>query len=253
MVLGLGLATLIPDQGTAAVTVADVDSVTIAGILFDAGARESPTLLQVGDAVTTTRHTASPTALFDISCRVGGAAAGLTKACVTIDSNDVLIDNAWLWRADHGTGVGWGVNKAANGLVVNGASVSAYGLFVEHFQEFQTLWNGDGGRIYFYQSEIPYDVPAQAQWMQGGENGYPSIKVTSGVTHFDGRGLGIYCYFDNPVVLDNAIESPTTSGVVFQHVVTQWFKNAAGSAIDHIINGTGAAVNSGNSGATTPN
>ncbi|HTB78302.1 MAG TPA: coagulation factor 5/8 type domain-containing protein [Polyangiaceae bacterium] len=253
VVLGLGLATLVPDQGTAAVTVADVDSVTIAGILFDAGANESPTLLQVGAAVTSTSHAASPTALFDISCRVGGAAAGLTKACVTLNSNDVLIDNAWLWRADHGTGVGWTVNKAANGLVVNGANVSAYGLFVEHFEEFQTLWNGDGGRIYFYQSEIPYDVPSQAQWMQGGENGYPSIKVTSGVTHFDGRGLGIYCYFDNPVVLDNAIETPTASGVLLQHVVTQWFKNAAGSAINHIVNGTGAAVNSSNSGATTPN
>ncbi len=252
VVLGLGLATLTPDQGTAAVTVADVDSVTVAGILFDAGAKESPTLLQVGDAVTTTSHAASPTALFDISCRVGGSAAGLTKACVTVNSNDVLIDDAWLWRADHGTGVGWGVNKAANGLVVNGANVTAYGLFVEHFQEFQTLWNGDGGHIYFYQSEIPYDVPSQAEWMQGGENGYPSIKVTSGVTHFDGRGLGIYCYFDNAVVLDNAIESPTAAGVTFQHVVTQWFKNAAGSAISHIINGTGAAVNSSNSGATTP-
>ena len=253
VVLGLGLATLVPDQGTAAVTVADVDSVTIAGILFDAGANESPTLLQVGAAVTSTSHAASPTALFDISCRVGGAAAGLTKACVTLNSNDVLIDNAWLWRADHGTGVGWTVNKAANGLVVNGANVSAYGLFVEHFEEFQTLWNGDGGRIYFYQSEIPYDVPSQAQWMQGGENGYPSIKVTTGVTHFDGRGLGIYCYFDNPVVLDNAIETPTASGVLLQHVVTQWFKNAAGSAINHIVDGTGAAVNSSNSGATTPN
>jgi hypothetical protein len=253
VVLGLGLATLIPDQGTAAMTVADVDSVTVAGILFDAGAKESPTLLQVGEGVTTTSHAASPTALFDISCRVGGAAAGLTKACVTLDSNDVFIDNAWLWRADHGTGVGWTANKAANGLIVNGSNVSAYGLFVEHFEEFQTLWSGDGGRIYFYQSEIPYDVPSQAQWTQGGENGYPSIKVTSGVSHFDARGLGIYCYFNNPVVLDNAIETPTTSGVVFQHIVTQWFKNAAGSAINHIINGTGAAVNSSNSGATTPN
>ena len=253
VVLGLGLATLTPDQGTAAVTVADVDSVTIAGILLDAGAKESPTLLQVGDAVSTTSHAASPTALFDISCRVGGAAAGLTKACVTLDSNDVIVDNAWLWRADHGTGVGWTVNKAANGLIVNGANVSAYGLFVEHFQEFQTLWNGDGGRIYFYQSEIPYDVPSQAQWTHDGENGYASIKVTGGVTHFDGRGLGIYCYFDDPVVLDNAIESPTSAGVTFQHVVTQWFKNAAGSAINHIINGTGAAVNSSNSGATTTN
>jgi hypothetical protein len=251
VVLGLGLATLVPDQGTAAITVADVDSVTIAGILFDAGAKESPTLLQLGDAVTTTSHAPSPTALFDISCRVGGAAAGLATSCVTVDSNDVIIDNAWLWRADHGSGVGWTVNRAANGLVVNGANVSAYGLFVEHFQEYQTLWNGDGGRLYFYQSEIPYDVPSQAAWTHDGENGYASIKVGSGVTHLDGRGLGIYCYFDNPVVLDNAIESPTVAGVSFQHVVTQWFKNAAGSAINHIINGTGAAVNSSNAGATT--
>jgi hypothetical protein len=253
VVLGLGLATLVPDQGTAAITVADVDSVTVAGILFDAGAKESPTLLQLGDAVSTTSHALSPTALFDISCRVGGAAAGLATSCVTIDSNDVIIDNAWLWRADHGSGVGWTVNRAANGLVVNGANVAAYGLFVEHFQAYQTLWNGDGGRIYFYQSEIPYDVPSQAEWMHDGENGYASIKVAGGVTHFDGRGLGIYCYFDNPVVLDNAIESPTVAGVTFQHVVTQWFKNAAGSAINHIINGTGAAVNSSNAGATTPN
>ena len=254
VVLGLGLATLIPDGGTAAIAVADVDDVrTIAGVLFDAGAKESATLLELGDAVTATSHAASPTALFDISCRVGGAGAGLTKACVTINSSDVLIDNAWLWRADHGTGVGWDVNKAANGLVVNGANVTAYGLFVEHFEEYQTLWNGDGGRIYFYQSEIPYDVPSQAQWAHDGENGYSSIKVTDAVTRFDGRGLGIYCYFDNPVVLDNAIESPTSAGVTFQHVVTQWFKNAAGSAISHIINGTGAAVNSSNSGATTAN
>jgi hypothetical protein len=150
-------------------------------------------------------------------------------------------------------GVGWDVNKARNGLVVNGANVTAYGLFVEHFEEYQTLWNGDGGRVYFYQSEIPYDVPSQARWTHAGVNGYSSFKVADGVTHFDGRGLGIYCYFNNPVVLDNAIESPTVAGVSFQHIVTQWFKNAAGSAINHIINGTGPAVNSSNAGATTPN
>jgi hypothetical protein len=253
VVLGLGLATLVPDQGNIAVTVADVDSVTIAGVLFDAGAKESPTLLQLGDAVTATNHAMSPTVLFDISCRVGGVSAGLATTCATVNSNDVLIDNAWLWRADHGNGVGWDVNRAKNGLVVNGANVTAYGLFVEHFEEYQTLWNGDGGRVYFYQSEIPYDVPSQARWTHGSANGYASFKVADSVTHFDGRGLGIYCYFNNPVVLDNAIESPTVAGVSFQHIVTQWFKNSAGSAINHIINGTGPAVNSSNAGATTPN
>ncbi|HEY1587595.1 MAG TPA: hypothetical protein VGH63_17980, partial [Polyangia bacterium] len=132
-------------------------------------------------------------------------------------------------------------------------NVTAYGLFVEHFEEYQTSWNGNGGKVYFYQSEIPYDVPSQAKWTHDGKNGYASFKVADGVTTFDGRGLGIYCYFDNPVVLDDAIESPTVPGVTFQHVVTQWFKNADGSAINHIINGTGAAVNASNSGATTPN
>jgi hypothetical protein len=253
IVLGLGVATLIPDQGTPALTVADVDSVTIAGILFDAGPVQSPTLLQLGDAVSSTSHALSPTALFDISCRVGGASAGTTESCVTINSNDVLIDNAWLWRADHGTGVGWTVNVANNGLIVNGANVSAYGLFVEHFEQYQTLWNGDGGRVYFYQSEIPYDVPSQSAWTPGaGVNGYSSFKVADAVTTFDGRGLGIYCYFDNDVVLDNAVASPTATGVTFAHIVTQWFKNAPGSAINYIINGSGAAVNASNSGATTP-
>jgi hypothetical protein len=253
VVLGLGLPTLTPDQGAAAITVADVDGVAIAGVLFEAGAKQSPTLLQVGDAVTATSHAMTPTALFDVFCRVGGAAAGLAASCVTINSSDVLVDDAWLWRADHGTGVGWDVNRAKNGIVVNGANVTAYGLFVEHFEEYQTLWNGDGGRIYFYQSEIPYDVPSQARWTHDAQNGYASIRLSGTIGQFDARGLGIYCYFNNPVVLDNAIETPTAAGVVFQHIVTQWFKNAAGSAINHIINGTGAAVNSTNAGATTPN
>jgi hypothetical protein len=252
VVLGLGVATLTPDGGAPAITVADVDSVTIGGILFDAGTMESPTLLRLGDAVTDTSHATSPSALFDITCRVGGAAAGTTTSCLEINSNDVIIDNAWLWRADHGNGVGWAVNRAKHGIIVNGADVSAYGLFVEHFQEYQTLWNGDRGRVFFYQSEIPYDVPSQGEWTHDGEKGWSSFKVADGVTTFDGRGLGIYAYFDNAVVLDNAVESPTSSGVRFQHIVTQWFKNAAGSAINHIINGTGAAVNSANSGATTP-
>ena len=256
VILGLGVATLIPDDGTAAITVADVDSVTIAGILFDAGAMNSPTLLQIGDGPNGPSHALAPTALFDVSCRVGGASAGLASTCATIDSSDVLIDNAWMWRADHGTGVGWDVNVSNNGLVVNGANVSAYGLFVEHFEQYQTLWNGEGGRVYMYQSEIPYDVPSQTAWTPppspAASHGYASFLVADGVTSFDGRGLGVYCYFDNDVVLDDAILSPTVGGVTFQHVVTQWFKNAPDSAINHIIDGTGAAVNASNSGATTP-
>ena len=78
--------------------------------------------------------------------------------------NDTIIDHTWIWRADHGTGVGWDSNLSDNGLVVNGDHVTTYGLFVEHHQQFQVLWNGNYGRTYFYQSEIPYDPPDQASY-----------------------------------------------------------------------------------------
>jgi hypothetical protein len=60
-----------------------------------------------------------------------------------------------MWRADHGAGASWYDNMAQNGLVVNGDRVTAYGLFVEHYQQYQVLWNGNNGRTYFYQSELP--------------------------------------------------------------------------------------------------
>ncbi len=123
-----------PRSGNAAMTIADVDGVTVGGVLFDAGANNSPVLLTIGAAKSAVSHANNPTALFDVSCRVGGANAGNTTSCVEINSNDVQIDNVWLWRADHGNGVGWDVNTSKNGLTVNGNNVSAYGLFVEHFE-----------------------------------------------------------------------------------------------------------------------
>jgi len=246
IVLGLGLATLIPDQGTSAMNVADVDGVTVAGILFDAGIQNSPVLLTLGGSKTAVRHANNPTALFDVSCRVGGAQVGNATSCLTVNSNDILLDNIWLWRADHGNGVGWDVNKGINGVTVNGDNVSAYGLFVEHFEGYQTLWNGNNGRVYFYQSEIPYDVPNQSRWTHDGVKGYASYKVANSVTSHDARGLGIYSVFWNPVILENAIETPSNSGVKFQHMITVFLGSTAGAAINHIINGTGNAVTNQN-------
>ena len=247
VVFGLGLATLMPTQGTPAIIVADVDGVTIAGFLFDAGSSNSPNLLQIGNAsVSTVDHSANPTAIFDISCRVGGAAPGAqTNCCVVINSRNVIIDNAWLWRADHGLNLtGWTVNPSFHGLIVNSDNVTAYGLFVEHFEGFQTLWNGNGGSVYFYQSEIPYDVPSQGQWTQNGENGYPSYKVSNNVTSHSGHGIGVYCFFTNAVQLDNAVETPTGAGITMNHLVTVFLNGNKASSINHIINGTGPAANS---------
>jgi hypothetical protein len=177
VVLGLGFATLRPVKGTAALTTADADGIDIAGMLFDAGPSESPVLLEVGPEGSRARHVKNPITLHDVFFRVGGAGVGRTKVNLKINSNDTIVDHTWIWRADHGDGVGWDLNTSANGLVVNGNQVTIYGLFVEHHQQFQVLWNGNGGRTYFYQSEIPYDPPNQASYTSApGVNGWARTK-----------------------------------------------------------------------------
>src|SRR5208282_4751127 len=106
VVMGLGLPSLLPTAGTPALTVADVDGVTLSGFLLDAGPTSSPTLLQIGPTGSTEDHSCWPTAIFDIHCRVGGAEPGTSESCVTINSNNVITDNTRYWRADHGAGVG---------------------------------------------------------------------------------------------------------------------------------------------------
>ncbi len=155
--------------------------------------------------------------------RVGGDIAGKATQTLVVNSANVIGDDLWLWRADHSNGVGWTTNPAANGLIVNGANVTMYGLAVEHYEKYQITWNGNGGRTYFYQSEMPYDVPDQGSWTtSGGDLGYASYKVANTVTVHEAWGLGIYAYFrDNPsLVLGHAIEVPTTSGVQFHDMVT---------------------------------
>ena len=61
---------------------------------------------------------------------------------------------------------------------VNGDDVTATGLFVEHFQQHNTIWNGERGRVVLYQNELPYDPPTQADWTQpDGTLGFAGYKV----------------------------------------------------------------------------
>jgi hypothetical protein len=246
VVLGLGLATFVPDGGVDAVHVADVDGVRLAGVLLDAGTTNSNILLQVGPAGSTASHAANPTVLSDVFVRIGGSIAGKATISVQINSNNVIGDHAWIWRADHGNGgtVGWTVNTARNGLVVNGNEVTFYGLFVEHYQQYQTIWNGNGGRTYFYQNEMPYDPPNQAAYLNGSVQGWAAYKVADSVTSHEAWGLGSYCYFnvDPAVVNARAFEVPASSGVKFHDLVTVSLGGTG--TISHVINNTGAAVNS---------
>ena len=222
VVMGLGFATLRPTHGTAAMTTADADGIEIAGLLFDAAPEKSPVLLEVGPQGSSASHAKNPIALHDVFFRVGGAGVGRAQVNLRINSNDTIVDHTWIWRADHGKGVGWTSNTSDNGLVVNGDRVTIYGLFVEHHQQFQVLWNGNAGRTYFYQSEIPYDPPDQASYTSApGTNGWASYKVADTVTSHEAWGLGIYSVFRHPnVTLTRAIEVPRKPDVRFHHMMT---------------------------------
>ena len=242
VVLGLGYATLRPVKGTAAMTTADADGIEIAGLLFDAGQNESSVLLEVGPVGSRARHAKDPITLHDVFFRVGGAAVGRTKVNLRINSNDTIVDHTWIWRADHGEGVGWDLNTSENGLVVNGHDVTIYGLFVEHHQEFQVLWNGDGGRTYFYQSEIPYDPPNQPSFTSApGVNGWASYKVADGVKSHEAWGMGVYSVFEQPkVLLTQAIETPKSPQIRFHDMITVALGELG--AISHVIDDAGEST-----------
>jgi len=242
VVLGMGLATLINDNGVVAMKVADVDGVKIAGILFDAGETNAPVLLEVGPPGSSASHAANPTSLHDVFVRVGGAFAGKVSVGVTINSSDVIVDHTWIWRADHGTGVGWTVNTSDTGIIINGNNVTIYGLFVEHFQKYNVIWNGNGGRTYFFQNELPYDPPTQAAYMNGTTRGWAAYKVADTVTTHEAWGVGSYAFFNvaPSIVNDRAFEVPNTPGVLFHDLLTVSLGGVG--TIDHVINNTGVST-----------
>jgi Malectin domain len=256
VVLGLGFANLVPQTGTAAISVADVDGVQIAGLLIDAGPVNSPVLFQVGvQGTSRVSHASNPTSINDVFFRIGGATAGTATTSLEIDSNNVILDDIWAWRADHGADASWTGNVAEHGLVINGDNVTALGLAVEHYEQNQVVWNGEGGETIFYQSEFPYDVPSQAAWLQGNTNGYASYYVSPQVSTHQAYGLGVYSYFNQNVdiVANSGIAVPVAAGVEITHAVTV-FLSGSGSITYTIASDNGMVDNAGtavHSGAMT--
>ncbi|WP_330294889.1 discoidin domain-containing protein [Streptomyces sp. NBC_00503] len=249
VVLGLGLATIVPDNGVTAMKVADVDGVKLAGFLIDAGTVNSPSLLEVGPAGATTDHANNPTTVQDVFIRVGGAGAGKATAGMVINSRSTIVDHTWIWRADHGDGVGWETNRSDYGFRVNGDDVLATGLFVEHFNKYDVEWNGERGRTIFFQNEKSYDAPNQAAVQNGSVRGFAAYKVADSVNTHEGWGLGSYCYYnvDPTIVQDHGFEVPVKPGVKFHDLLV--VSLGGNGQYAHVVNNTGAAT-SGTS--TTP-
>jgi hypothetical protein len=255
IVLGLGLPTLVPDNGIVAMTVADVKGVKLAGLMFDAGPVNSPVLLQVGtqhaEGSQAREHNnwsdpADPSSLQDVFFRIGGATPGKATTSLVVNADNVILDDLWVWRADHGNGVGWTENTADTGVIVNGDNVTAYGLFVEHFQKYELIWNGENGKTIFFQNEMPYDPPDQASWSHDGINGYAAYKVGDSVQTHETWGMGSYSFFNvgPDIHASHAFEVPDTPGVVLHDTLTVFLNGNGG--IDHVVNDTGAAVNNTN-------
>jgi hypothetical protein len=246
VVLGLGMATLTADNGATPMTVADVQGVDIAGLTFDAGTVNSPTLLQVGSHHHKGgKHAGTagdPTALQDVFFRVGGPHVGKATTSLEVNADHVILDDIWAWRADHGVAgsVGWTVNTAHTGVVVNGDDVTAMGLFVEHYQKYNVIWNGERGRTVFFQNELPYDSPNQTAWQHDGIKGYAAYKVADTVKTHQAWGLGSYIFtnVDPTLHTTQSFEVPNTPGVVMHDLTTIALNKNAGT-IDHVIDGQG--------------
>ncbi|WP_392842043.1 discoidin domain-containing protein [Streptomyces sp. LN500] len=240
VVLGLGLATIIPDNGVTAIKVGDVDGVKLAGLLIDAGPQNSSVLLQVGPEGASADHSANPTTVQDVFIRIGGAGAGKATTSMVINNDDTIVDHTWIWRADHGDGVGWETNRADYGLRVDGDDVLATGLFVEHFNKYDVQWNGENGRTIFFQNEKAYDAPNQAAVQNGTIKGYAAYKVADSVNNHEGWGLGSYCYFnvDPTIRQDHGFEAPVKPGVKFHDLLV--VSLGGQGQYQHVINSTGS-------------
>ena len=179
-------------------------------------------------------------------CSSDLATAGSVTTPLVVNEDHAIIDDVWVWRADHGAGGGsWTSDQSPTGLVVNGSNVTAYGLAVEHFQQTETVWNGQGGTVVFFQNENPYEVPNQASWMaSASQKGYPAFYVPNSVTSFTGYGMGSYSYFNQGVDIHNAMafQVPNAPGVKLHDLLTVFLNGSGG--IDSVVNGTGAAVSS---------
>ncbi|WP_426506922.1 adenylyl cyclase [Dactylosporangium sp. McL0621] len=246
IVLGMGIATLTAVNGAVPLWIADSKGISVSGIMIDAGTVNSPALMQVGTKLGGALNLGDandPTVLHDVFFRVGGPHVGKADVSLEVNSDHVILDDIWAWRADHGVAgsVGWDVNTGRNGVIVNGDDVLATGLFVEHYQQYNVIWNGERGKTIFFQNELPYDPPNQAAWQHDGVLGWAAYKVNDKVKTHElwGGGAYIFTNVDPTIHAAHGFEVPNRPGVKLHDILTV---NLSAGTIDHVVNDTGAPV-----------
>ena len=131
-----------------------------------------------------------PGLLADVVARVGGpdSTAVFTRVMVELNASNIIIDNMWLWRAEVNTTL---QRDCAHALVVNGDDIIAYGLAAEHVQSDVTIWNGERGRLLFYQCELDsFAHEPQDNTPDYGSNGVSGYRVNA--KNHTAMGVGVY-------------------------------------------------------------
>ena len=250
--------------------------VRVAGLMLQAAASTSvpkvvpvSSLLEWGEVGTSSGEASAPGILSDIFARVGGPDIDRSigvDVVLRIHSSHVVGDNLWIWRADHAfhnqdegaqkdpqnsllpmsDRVGkaeeyyltaMGDYPAKIGVQVKGDFVTIYGLAVEHFTQDNTVWEGEAGRVYFYQNELPYDVNQETF----GDKNYTGYRVASTVERHEAQGVGVYSYFrDFQCLVESGFVAPSTDGVRFTNAFTRFLNGKAG--IEHVLNDQGSPV-----------
>ncbi len=265
IVLGLGLPSLVCPTDTGRCMEVENEGVRIAGIVFDAAEaanlndNTASIMLTVGQKGLGKAE--NPNILQDVYCRIARTYVQQTAAsaysCIEINADYVIGENLWLWRADHDAvsrNVLWNQDQANYGLIVNGNNVKMYGLFIEHFQNYQTVWVGKNGEINFYQSEMPYFMPDGNKDVDclfpGGSDistkqVCASLYIAKEASGFKGTGMGIYSYFpsasadgkfkQNAVTAETAILIDQTQSVTLNNVQTHFLDGDPKSGIASIL------------------
>ena len=241
VILGIGFPVITPMNGNIVIEVASgLYGVRIAGLLLQAGKVNSPTLLQVGSKGDGNGNALNPNIITDVFARVGGENDPniyqvYTDSMIEINTGNTIIDNTWLWRADHSV-AGSTVNSqnpVKNGLNYYGNNGTTYGLACEHTLQNCVNWYGNTGSVYFFQCELPYDV-TQSNY---GDPGYSGFNIIG--SGFKGYGMGVYCYFEYNTVYANSGINATSDAQLSNSLAV--FLNGNGG-IKHIVNNQGNAV-----------
>ena len=238
LIMGLGYATLSASEDMGVLASIKSKHNKISSLLFQSEASIN-NFLVLEEAENVSKNTL----LSDIFFRVGGQARNVTSVdtCLIVNQDRVIGDNFWVWRADHGVNnrefIGYNKNYAKSGVIVNGNDVTMHALMVEHFFQYQTIWNGERGKVIFYQSETPYDPIDQTYWMRDDDgltdderNGYPSYKINGDVINHEAYGVGIYFVntTENTLYCYSAMEAPENDEIYLKHLIALNFSHNGG-------------------------